>query len=187
MGDIDNGKDGSEMKDQHDVSGAAEAPVTRGGSSARKWVGIGVLAAGVVLAGISFDIMQSRATAGGAGTPGPEIPGGAVETGARQSGSTRVASRGGCGSGCGQSARRSCCSTSAASGGAAQPGALQLDPGLSADQWRERVAAYYAKQLGGPVTVEIEDYGCHQEAEVLKDGKPVKRLAISGGTVTEIS
>jgi len=133
--DIDNGKDVNDMKDRNDMRCAAETPGAKGIPPARKWIGIGVLAAGVVLAGISFDIMQSRATAGGA---------------------------------------------------AAQPGALQLAPRLSVDQSRERIAEYYAEKLGGPVTVEIKDFGCHQEAEVLKDGKLVKRLSISGGAVNEI-
>lgn len=176
MSDTDRGND---MNDRDNMAGAAEASGITGGSPARKWIGVGVLAAGVVLAGISFGLLQSRATAGSSGAPRPETPGGVVETGARQSEPTRVASRRGCGSGGG----RSCCSAAGASGGLA---ALHLDPSLSADQSRDRLAKHYAEALGGPVTVEIKDYGCHQEAEVFKDGKLVKRLSISGGAVSEI-
>lgn len=45
----------------------------------------------------------------------------------------------------------------------------------------------YAAKLGDPgITVKVKDYGCHQEAEILKGGVVVKRLSISGGNVTEL-
>ena len=46
---------------------------------------------------------------------------------------------------------------------------------------------YYFSQTGDrDVEITIEDFGCHQEATILKDGQEVMKLSISGGEVTEI-
>jgi|GEM_PF-1941282 len=46
----------------------------------------------------------------------------------------------------------------------------------------------YAGRLQDPqITVQVKDLGCHMEALIKKDGKIVKRLSISGNTITEIS
>jgi len=54
----------------------------------------------------------------------------------------------------------------------------------------EKIAGdyYIAKTGDGPgnFTVIVEDYGCHQEAEIIKDGNVVMTLTISNGKATEI-
>lgn len=48
-------------------------------------------------------------------------------------------------------------------------------------------AKYYSQTYGDKdFTVKVQDFGCHQEAYILKNGQPVKRLSISGGNVYEI-
>lgn len=48
------------------------------------------------------------------------------------------------------------------------------------------VAEAYARATGEEgFQVSVKDFGCHQEAEIIKDGKTVKRLAISGGRLYE--
>jgi hypothetical protein len=45
---------------------------------------------------------------------------------------------------------------------------------------------YYAETYGDKeFTVEVRDYGCHQEAYIIKNGNAVKRLSISEGNVYE--
>jgi hypothetical protein len=52
---------------------------------------------------------------------------------------------------------------------------------------RSFIYAYYAKKFNDPnLVVQINDYGCHMEADVLQNGKIVKRLSISGNSVSEI-
>ena len=46
---------------------------------------------------------------------------------------------------------------------------------------------YYSETYGEKdFTVEVQDFGCHQEAYIIKDGQPVKKLSISGGNVYEV-
>jgi hypothetical protein len=84
---------------------------------------------------------------------------------------------GGCnssGGGCNSSGpnKSSCCGGGAPlSKGAIKAGALK----------------YYAEKYGDSnVTCEVRDYGCHMEAEILKDGNVVKKLSISGNRIAEI-
>jgi hypothetical protein len=47
--------------------------------------------------------------------------------------------------------------------------------------------SYYADKFGdGDVTVQVKDFGCHQEAYILKNGAMVKRLSVSNGSIYEI-
>lgn len=51
----------------------------------------------------------------------------------------------------------------------------------------EAASAYYYDLTGDDdFQVEIEDFGCHYEAKILKDGIIVMELRIEGGQVTEI-
>jgi hypothetical protein len=52
----------------------------------------------------------------------------------------------------------------------------------------KRLAAdYYTSTYNDSVfDVQVKDFGCHQEAYIIKDGEPVKRLSISGGNVYEV-
>jgi hypothetical protein len=55
-------------------------------------------------------------------------------------------------------------------------------------QEAQRLASVYYTQVYGDrdFTVEVEDFGCHQEATILKNGKFVKLLSISNGDVREV-
>ncbi len=83
-----------------------------------------------------------------------------------------------CGSsGCGSSAGRSCCSPSSGQQSAAE----------RVESIRAYLTAYYLKTMGGEIEVEVRDLGCHQEAEVRQGSQVIKRLSISGNSITEIS
>jgi hypothetical protein len=70
----------------------------------------------------------------------------------------------------------SCCS----SGDAGERSALVEKTGrLAAEYYRDRYG-------GSDFTVQVRDFGCHMEAFVIKDGKTLKRLSISGGNINEI-
>jgi hypothetical protein len=45
---------------------------------------------------------------------------------------------------------------------------------------------YYAQTGDSDIEVVVEDFGCHQEADILKDGNVVMRVHINGDQVTEI-
>lgn len=155
----------------------------------RKYTVAGLVSAGIVLTGVSFGILQGNATAG-SDAPAPQTPGTVVETTGQQPAVRQYARRGGCGSRCGQSVRRSCCSTptaQAAEEGAQQgAGTFEMDPTVPLERYGAYLAEIYSRKLGGPVEVELKDYGCHQEAQVTRGGKLLKRLSISSGFVTEI-
>ena len=52
----------------------------------------------------------------------------------------------------------------------------------------ELASRYYSDTYGdNDFTVKVQDYGCHQEAYILKGGQPVKKLSISGGNVYEVN
>jgi hypothetical protein len=89
---------------------------------------------------------------------------------ARQYGGCQGAGRGGCG-GCGGPA------------GQGQQGARGSD--IKATE--ELAARYYSETYGDTgFTVKVQDFGCHQEAYIIKGGQPVKRLSISGGNIYEV-
>jgi hypothetical protein len=71
----------------------------------------------------------------------------------------------------------SCC------GGPGRGGAQQTD--LKAIE--KAALSYYAGRYGdGAVTVRVKDFGCHQEAYILKNGETVKRLSVNNGSIYEI-
>ncbi len=45
---------------------------------------------------------------------------------------------------------------------------------------------YFSKTGDADFEVVIEDFGCHQEADIVKNGTVVMRVQISGGQVTEL-
>ena len=87
-------------------------------------------------------------------------------------------------SGCGVAGASGCGSSS--SGGCGAPS----DPAVSkrrVEGIQNYLYAYFSEKLGDPgITIKVDDYGCHQEASVLKDGKIIKRLSISGNSISEI-
>lgn len=113
----------------------------------------------------------------GQGVVGPATP---AEDGAAPDG--QVASSAGgtpnCGSsGCGNAAGRSCCAPSSGQQSAAE----------RVESIRSYLTAYYSKAMGDGIEVEVRDLGCHQEAEVKQAGRVIKKLSISGNSITEIS
>ena len=76
-------------------------------------------------------------------------------------------SSGGCQSSSGSNAGGSCCSA----GGADS----------SVDDVESAALAYYANTYGdSDVTIKVNDYGCHQEIEVIKDGNIIMMLGYNG-------
>lgn len=68
-------------------------------------------------------------------------------------------------------------------------GCCARGPGAATDiKAVERLAFRYYTETYGDMdfTVEVKDFGCHQEAYILKNGTAVKRLSISGGRVYEM-
>lgn len=92
-------------------------------------------------------------------------------------------------SGCGASGA-DCGSTSGCGGASGGCGGEAVNPTQAKarnDQITAYLQDYYQKKLGyDSVQVEIEDFGCHQEATVSQDGRVVDRLSISGGRITKI-
>jgi hypothetical protein len=88
----------------------------------------------------------------------------------QQYGGCRGSGRGGCG-GCGRAT------------GPGQQGAQ--GSGLKAAE--DLAYKYFSETYGEKdFTVKVQDFGCHQEAYIIKEGQPVKRLSISGGNVYEV-
>ncbi len=97
----------------------------------------------------------------------------------------------GCGGqGCdysGNSAAGSGCGGVADSGGCGSTPLTTAESRVRAERMRSFIYGYYAKKFNDPnLVVQINDYGCHMEADVLQNGKIVKRLSISGNSVSEI-
>lgn len=87
-------------------------------------------------------------------------------------GGCRGSGPGGCG-GCGRQ------------GAAPGPGGETQGNNLKAIE--ELAAKYYIDTYGDKdFEVKVQDYGCHQEAYILKGGKAIKKLSISGGSVYEV-
>jgi hypothetical protein len=78
------------------------------------------------------------------------------------------------GGGCGGS----CCRTPGQSQGQGERSNVDIA--------RELAISYYSSTYGDTAfEVDVRDFGCHQEAYIIKDGKQVKLLSISGGNVYE--
>ncbi len=151
------------------VEGAKDAAEVIETSGGRLRIFLVVLVSVLLVAGTSFALKKL-----GLGYEAPET--------AKQPSYARYASYapgarpGGCSSsGCGVSAGQgsSCCSGGGTS--------------LSLDQVKAGALKYYAAKYGdSDVTVEVKDYGCHQEAEIIKAGTVLKRLSINGNNISEI-
>ncbi len=80
-----------------------------------------------------------------------------------------------------------CGSVAGGSGGCGGPAPDSVEARQRAERMRDFIYGYYAKKFNDPnLVVQVSDYGCHMEANVLQGGKVVKRLSISGNSVTEI-
>jgi hypothetical protein len=67
------------------------------------------------------------------------------------------------------------------------PAAGSAASGGQAEKIEAYLKDYYTKALGAGIVVEVKDLGCHQEAEIRRNDQVIKRLSISGGTVTDIT
>ena len=92
--------------------------------------------------------------------------------------------RGGCGSkggGCGSGG----CAVSGGKGGC-RGGALGAGQGVDLEPIRQAAADYYINKYGDTaITAEAKDFGCHQEAYILKDGFTIMKLSVNGNRVYE--
>lgn len=95
-------------------------------------------------------------------------PGGTASSGRRCGSSSRGCGSGGSGGGC--------CGSSGTAAGSSQ-----------IERIRAYLSDYYGKILGPEITVEVRDLGCHQEAEIRRGDRVLKRLSVSGGRVTDIT
>lgn len=51
----------------------------------------------------------------------------------------------------------------------------------------QQALVYYSATFGEEAdAAAVEDYGCHQEVVVLKDGKPIRRLAFNSGVFSDL-
>jgi hypothetical protein len=132
-----------------------------GGMNMKKWIVVGSAVA-VLLIGVSVYALQS---------------GDAIPVQVQEATSSRRADCSGCvtSSGCG-SAAGGC-------GASVSPERNQL----RLEQIKAYLVSYYTKERGlTDVTVEVESFGCHEEATVKQGGKVVERLSINGGSITKI-
>jgi hypothetical protein len=79
-----------------------------------------------------------------------------------------------------------CTNTDPQNGSEGCGGGCGTGGGINLEELRVYVYRYYAPVLGEDIQVDIRDYGCHQEVDVVKEGAVVKRLVVSGGYITEI-
>ena len=88
------------------------------------------------------------------------------------------------------------CSGSAQAGQAGQAGISGCTGGgcgsgtgkVDMEALKAGVVQTYAQATGeSGFEVRIQDFGCHQEASILRDGQEVKRFSISGGRLYEIN
>lgn len=57
---------------------------------------------------------------------------------------------------------------------------------LSTEELKQAGLAYYAQKYGDDqVEAVVQDFGCHQEIHIYKDGQLVKRLGYAGGQIYE--
>ncbi|UCG38300.1 MAG: hypothetical protein JSV00_08915 [bacterium] len=142
----------------------------------RKWVVIGI-AAGALLMAVTVFALQVKNS-----TPVP----------AAASPQAQDASYSGCGAGAGCGAQSADGAASGGCGASASGGCGSAASSPEAARERlEKIQAYltdyYTKKLGGSdIKVQVQDYGCHQEATVLKGAQVVDRLSISGNSITRI-
>ena len=58
---------------------------------------------------------------------------------------------------------------------------------LAAEAIGQEALAYYKLTFGEEAdTAAVEDYGCHQEVVILKEGQPIRRLSYNGGAFSDL-
>lgn len=72
-------------------------------------------------------------------------------------------------------------------GGCARQGTTGDAQPTDMQNLKQSISEYYSGKYGDKdFEVKIKDFGCHQEAYIIKNGQPVKRFTINGGTIYEI-
>lgn len=113
----------------------------------------------------------------------PAAYGGAQQAPRDGFGATGTGCRGGC---CSGGSRGAGPSTGGAGGAS---GVYQTNPTQAQIIERVRTLAleYYAQTYGDKdASASVRDFGCHQEADILKNGAVIKTLSISGNRIMEI-
>ena len=140
----------------------------------RKWFVLGGIVLVIVVAASAFAVQQFVRTDVVA----------AVEEIQPQPGDTSSSGCGSSGSPCGSGGSSSCAGGSGGCGGQA------LSPeeaSVRTDQIKSYIYNFYSQKLGDQdIIVQVQDYGCHQEATVAKGDQIIKRLSISGNNISEI-
>lgn len=90
-------------------------------------------------------------------------------------------------SGCGGSAG---CGSGGCGGTLSGCGGEPVDPAQNQqriEDIKSYLYSYFSKELNDTqISVNVEDFGCHQEAYLLKDGQVIKRFSVSGNSISEI-
>ena len=136
----------------------------------RKYIIIGSVAV-FVLAAVSVFALQGRS---GSSATAQEV--------APLEASTSSSGCGASGSGCGSSA-----GCGGASGGCGGETVNPTEAKVRTDQIKAYLVDYYTNKKGlSEVKVEIESFGCHEEATVTQAGQFLEKLSISGSRITKI-
>jgi hypothetical protein len=99
----------------------------------------------------------------------------------------KTASYSGCGSGDCSAGDGNFSSCGGTSGGCGGPALSPEETKVRNEQIENYIFSYYSEKLGDQdITVQVQDYGCHQEATVAKGDQVIKRLSISGNNISEI-
>ncbi|MDT8396601.1 MAG: hypothetical protein RRA32_09205 [bacterium] len=88
-------------------------------------------------------------------------------------------------SGCGTDG--SGCGSSAGCGGCGGLDANPREGKARLEKIEGYLVKYYTEKLGiSDITIEIESFGCHEEATVKAEGKVIEKLTINGNSITKI-
>jgi hypothetical protein len=99
----------------------------------------------------------------------------------------KTASYSGCGSGGCTAGDGNFSSCIGASGGCGGPALSPEQTKVRNEQIENYIFSYYSEKLGDKdIIVQVQDYGCHQEATVAKGDQVIKRLSISGNNISEL-
>lgn len=139
---------------------------------------------------------QAAYTAGGSYSGGQPVAGygtqPAVQGGAYDA-AQGAAGAGGCGTGgCGSSGAAaggggSCCGGSGAATSANAGVSAQGSTGDFKQVEKDAINWYVSQYGDAEVTAEVQDFGCHQEINIVKDGKVVKELRYQNGQFSPLT
>ena len=94
--------------------------------------------------------------------------------------------RGGCGSAGCSSGAGGCGGGNGGCNGGGSGSDIQANP-ETINAIKQAVSDYYTQRFRDTdYSVEIQDFGCHQEAYVIKDGNKIMTFSVSGNSITEV-